>query len=139
MTDTDNDFRSDPDWITPVNKAEELEGTEPEHSPAICLILESLERRDRIGRVAIHENGDWRRNENGSIEEIAYSGPGNWPENCGNWRLSDRIEELETALVRCYDNLHEADKIVCIVQRALGSVGLRERVRSLPEYGGGKS
>jgi hypothetical protein len=50
----------------------------------------------------------------------------------------DRIRELETALVRCYDCRHEADKIVCIVQGALGSVGLNERVKSLPEYGGGE-
>ncbi len=50
--------------------------------------------------------------------------------------LQRRIAELETALVRCYDCRHEADKITCLVQRALGSYGLNERVRSLPEYGG---
>ena len=50
-----------------------------------------------------------------------------------NKRIREVVELWENALLQCYDCKHEGDKIMITVENALGSIGIKEKVRNLPE------
>jgi len=52
-----------------------------------------------------------------------------------NTRIREVAELWETSLLRCYASMLEPDKILMNVENALGGIGIKEKVRNLPEYG----